>query len=481
MWSLPEPLPGPSYDLASTLARSDVARLGLEALDEYYEGTQRLSFISPRTRADLSNLRPLVINLPRLVVDSIEDRLDVEGFRLPGTEAADEELWRIWQANGLDQWSQQCHLDALVHGRSYVCVWAGADERTPRITVESARQMSVEYDPSTRTVVRAVKQWADDGLQYATIYATDFVTRYSAPKGTPQRSANWRMRSEPVPNVMGVVPVVPFVNRPRTTRPQGQSEMVDVIPLTDAIIKLATDMMISAEAHAMPRRWATGVELGGSQAEADRTSAKITQTWENADAKKVWLAQESTAQFGQFREADLSNYVQAMDSLTVRAAALAGLPPHYFGQVGENPASADALRASEAPLVKRALRKQRVFGEAWEHVMRLAVLVRDGSVADEYSEMETVWRNPETPTVAQKADAAVKLLTAGAIDREQVQEDLGYTPVQIERMADRASAAAVADVQAKVDYAGRLMAEQGLSQNAALAAAGLTIAAGLNT
>ena len=47
--------------------------------------------------------------------------------------------------------------------------------------------------------------------------------------------------------------------------------------------------------------------------------------------------------------------------------------------------------------------------------------------------LETIWRDPETRTVAQAADAAVKKLSVG-VSREQVLEDLGYSPVQIERM-----------------------------------------------
>ena len=65
--------------------------------------------------------------------------------------------------------------------------------------------------------------------------------------------------------------------------------------------------------------------------------------------------------------------------------------------------------------------------------MRLAVLVRDGVQRPGMESLETIWRDPETRTVAQAADAAVKKLAVG-VSREQVLEDLGYSPVQIERM-----------------------------------------------
>lgn len=465
-------------DFYGDFGSSQHSSLGLSALDAYYRGAQPLSYLHPEVRAAVSGrLRSMVINLPRLVVDSLEDRLDVEGFRLSGVGDADAEMWAIWQANDLDEWSQQTHLEALIYGRAFVMVWAGMDGGDiPRITVESARQMTVEYDAAQRRIVSAVKLWRAGDLEHRTVYGPDWIVRQQR----ESKKKAWVERDEPIRNVMGVVPVVPFVNRPTLLRPLGESEMTDVIPIADAINKLSTDLMVSAEHHAMPRRWATGVDLGGSDGESERVAAKVQERWTNAQAGRVWLSDSTDTSFGQFTEASLDNYVRAIDMLTARAAALSGLPPHYFGQAGENPASADALRASESSLVKRALRKQRVFGGAWERVMRLALLVQTGSTSSEMARLETIWRSAETPTVAQKADAAVKLLQASAIDTPQAQEDLGYTPEQIGRMTERAQSTATAPERARVALAKELQAD-GLSENAALAAAGLMQAAALNS
>ncbi|WP_308258594.1 recombinase family protein [Saccharothrix obliqua] len=59
---------------------------------------------------------------------------------------------------------------------------------------------------------------------------------------------------------------MPIVNRPRTRRRRtapprlGRSELAAVLPLSDAACKVATDMMISGEYHAMPRRYALGFD-----------------------------------------------------------------------------------------------------------------------------------------------------------------------------------------------------------------------------
>ena len=64
------------------------------------------------------------------MVDSIEERLNVEGFRLGGSLTADADAWSIWQDNCLDAESQLAHSEALVLGRSYLMVWGDDDGDT---------------------------------------------------------------------------------------------------------------------------------------------------------------------------------------------------------------------------------------------------------------------------------------------------------------------------------------------------------------
>jgi hypothetical protein len=181
----------------------------------------------------------------------------------------------------------------------------------------------------------------------------------------------------------------------------------------------------------------------GSEGAAERTSTEVQQKWIDAPASKLWIASDPATTFGQFPESTLEGFVAAIDTLTQQVAAVSGLPPSYLGIHGSEVASADAIRSSEATLVSKARRRQRAFGGAWEDAMRLAVLVRDGVQRPGMESLETIWRDPETRTVAQAADAAVKKLSVG-VSREQVLEDLGYSPVQIERMTGGAPVPTVA-------------------------------------
>ncbi len=151
-------------------------------------------------------------------------------------------------------------------------------------------------------------------------------------------------------------------------------------------------------------------------------------------AGRTWLAEDPQVTFGQFPGSDLSGFTNAIEALTSHLAALAGLPASYFGLTTVNPASANAIRSSEATLVAKARRRMRAYGGAWEEALRLAVATRDGRFDPRLNRLETVWKDPESRTVAQTADSALKLVAAGIVPVEQALEDIGYSPTQIDRM-----------------------------------------------
>ncbi|MGE5828827.1 MAG: phage portal protein, partial [Micromonosporaceae bacterium] len=121
----------------------------LKALNDEYELLSPRSYMHPEILKEIGDrLEQVVIAWPQLVVDSVEERLDVEGFRLPDQAEADDDLWRVWQENNADETSQQGRVDALVMGRSYMCVGANeADPDTPLITFESPLEMYADIDP----------------------------------------------------------------------------------------------------------------------------------------------------------------------------------------------------------------------------------------------------------------------------------------------------------------------------------------------
>lgn len=421
--------------VSSALVRLDTKLAGLipglDRVDRYFEGEQPLKYMAKAMQSEIGDrVSQLVLNWLRFGAEAYENRLDIEGFRYQGSSSSDAELWRMWQANDLDEQGQQAHLDALVLGRSYVIVGSGdSDGSDPVVTVESPFQVFAERDPRTRRVSAAVKRWQEgegkETVQRATLYLPDSTESFAADKGA------WLSTGKADEHELGRVPVVPLVNRPRILRPDGLSEFQDVIPIADAANKMATDMMVSGEYHAMPRRWAAGLK---AEDFVDKDGNPIS-AW-SRDAGTLWGSENEQIKFGQFQESDLAVFHNSIKLLAQLASQMLALPPHYLSFVGDNPASADAIRSSETQLVKRVERKHTYFGGSWEDVQRLVLRIKTGEWDDAARTLETVWRDPSTPTVAQVADATVKKVQTGIVPIEQARIDLGYTQTQRDNMLE---------------------------------------------
>ena len=107
------------------------------------------------------------------------------------------------------------------------------------------------------------------------------------------------------------------------------------------------------------------------------------------------------------------------------------LPAHFVGVLTDTPASADALRASEASLTARAEARQATFGRAWEQVARLMIAVRDERDPNMIEDIRVLWADAATRSVAQEADAVVKLYQAGLLPTSYAPSKLGYSDDEI--------------------------------------------------
>jgi SPP1 Gp6-like portal protein len=426
-------MPEEPPDIAARLERKLVYGSTTRArLDRYYEGKARLASLGLSLPPEMRRLST-VVNWAALYVDALEERLDLEGFRLAGAADADARLWEWWQANDLDEESQLAHLDALVYGRAFVTVGAAPDDGAPPvIRVESARHMAADFDPYTRQVTAALRVLAEGPedephdrpedhpvtpARAARLYLPDRTIALERASG----AGRWAVAGEDV-HRLGRPLVEMLINRGRAGERSGRTEMRDVIELTDAACRTLTNLQGAQEMLAVPQRYVLGAR------EEDFTDAhgNPIPAWEAYIGRFLMLTNEA-AKAGQFPAADLRNFTEVMNLYAQLVASVTGLPPHYLGQSTENPASADAIRSSEARLVKRAERKQRAFGGAWERVMRLAMLV-EGMDPARGAAMETVWRDAATPTEAARADAVTKLVAAGVLPIEAAWEQLGYSP-----------------------------------------------------
>jgi hypothetical protein len=402
----------------------------LEDAGSYYDATYRLQTVGLSTPPDMRVLTA-AIGWPRMYVDSIEERLDVEGFRLAGKSEADEQLNDWWQINGLDEESGLAHLDALVYGRSFVTVAAPtkADEPgVPLIRVESPLNMWVETDPRTREVTQALRLYTKQGeklSKWATLYLPDSTIPLIF------NGQRWVPDGPVINHRLGTVPVVPLFNRERLSDRQGMSEITpEIRSFTDAAARTVMNMQAAAELMAVPQRVFFGVrpeEIAGTGSEREVLDAYLA---------RFLAFEDDTAKGMQFSAADLRNFTEVLDQLAKHVASYTGLPPQYLSFQSDNPASAEAIKSSESRLVRKCERKARMFGGSWEKVMRLGNLVLGKEVSTDLQRLETIWADPSTPTYASKADAVTKLYAngLGVIPKERARLDLGYTDAEREEM-----------------------------------------------
>lgn len=391
-------------------------------LDRYYTGTQPLAFLSPEAKTALGGrFGVMASNIPRLAVTALAERLRITGF------IGDPELWADWIRCDMDQLSGVAHREALLLGDSYVMVWADQLGQ-PKVTVESAKQVAVQLDPGTRQITAAAKRWNTDKTTEAVLYLPDRIVRLRANQtGATTQGFN---TVDEFANPLGVVPVVALRNSDRILDEYGSSEVDDLRPLVDALNKSLADMMVTSEFVGRPRRWATGIELVEEPApeEGDEAAEVVNPIPEGA---RAMISESPDAKFGQLAAADLAGYEASVRVILGQLMAVSTLPAHYLGQLTQQPTSADALRAAEASLTARAEARQATFGRSWEQVAKLMIAVRDGRDPQLVEDIRVQWADASTRSVAQEADATVKLFQTGLLPATYALAKLGYSSDEI--------------------------------------------------
>ena len=414
---------------------------GLDELvffDDYYTGNHPLPWLAPQARDEFRRiLRMTRSNYMGLVCDATAERASVEGFRFG--EAADDDTWRIWQANNLDSDSDQAWLEALIGGRSFFLVAPNkADPKTPHVWVEHASQCVVEYEPGTNRRVRkaGLKVWDDDwtGEVHATLYLMDggklWLYKYRADKPKSGGEVkNWRPREVqgekwPAPGGMDKLPLIEIPNNPRLLT-GGVSEMFDLTDIQDRINKTLADRLITQDYGAFPQKWA----VAWPNEDDDGNPNTI-----DVGRNRMVTTEVQETKFGQWEAAPLDPYSAAKREDVKDIASRSRTPAQYL--LGEmSNVNGETLKASESGLVSKVTQRRRPWGEAAEEAMRLARSLAGLSAGDEES-METIWTDPQYRTEGERTDAAVKRLVSGIASRRQAREDVGYSATQIKRLEE---------------------------------------------
>lgn len=387
----------------------------------YYLGTQRIEqlglAIPPSMRRFL-----VIVNWPRVVADTIERRQNVRSLVLPGQEMTDPVLRAIWDANNMDADLSLFNLDRLIYGRAYMSVGANEDDPdAPLMHVESPREVTALIDIRKRRMDAACRFYGEDengtSPTNVTLYLPDqtiWVEKGKDGKWTEVDRDQHRL---------GRVPMVLHLNRRRSGSYVGESELSDIIPLTDAGARALTNLQFAQEAHGIPRMFMTGVAQGDF-IDAEGKPIPKFEAYFNA----IHTLSKPESKVGQLDAADLKNFETAVNLYGKQAATVTGFPARYFGQHTTNPPAEGAIRADEAQLVESVERQNSAVGTTLGWATALAYRFATGEWVTG-NRIRVDWHDPATPTYAQRADAIMKLRSGEnpVISREGVWDELGWS------------------------------------------------------
>ena len=418
----------------------------------HFAGAGPMSYLAPEARASLGNrFDHFNINLVRLTVTSLAERLRLSGWG--GTDGDAAQV--IWQRDDMDVRIRQAFNEALLLGRSELFVWP--QNGLARISVESAQQTAILADPGDRCPTSALKRWNTRSTTESLLLTPDAIQHYRASAGATV--GGFELVSEEA-NPLGEVPVASLVNADTLPLYWGltaatafaypergpfmgaavRSEVWDVIPIAQAITKILMDMLVTSERLARPARWATGLELverprinpDGTPV-LDTNGDPIIDVVSPIDLTDMTITAEAAdAKVGQLEGASLDSYQKAVSVLVSMLQAVAALPAHYLGQLQNQVPSADGLRAAEASLVAKVEEKQLAFSAGLRRAMQLAIACETGR--DPRSvDVNPQWCDASNASMAQEADAVVKLYGAGLLPQSYALRKLGYSEAEIEQ------------------------------------------------
>jgi hypothetical protein len=436
----------------------------------YFEGKQPLAYATDQWKKfHQDRYREFSDNWCGVVGRSPVDRQRIDGFRLGSSTDVltddERELWDDWNRNELGAQSNQGFLASTIAKRSAVLVW-GDENDEPEVSWEHPAQVVVDYSADGRgRRVAALKAWQEDGVEYATLYLPDEVWKFERPtyQATEQSgfvlpqsvmttTGGWTPRMVenehwPLPNPLGEVPVVEWLNRPMLGG-EPISDIAGTIAMQDAINMLWAYLFTAADHASMAARVVLGAEppkVPILNETGQVIGTKPAQIEDLAEHRLLFLPGKdgNKPEIDQWDAAKLDVFTSVIAEAVAHIAAQTATPGHYLlsNEKFAN-LNGDALTAAEVPLATKVANQQTHFNPAAKETARLMALVRskkDLAAAIRVTDGRRFvqWKDPAMHSLSQVADAATKDRAVGLSLRTVLETRYGMTEPEIERELDR--------------------------------------------
>ncbi|MET9861969.1 phage portal protein [Streptomyces smyrnaeus] len=393
----------------------------LDRIDAYSRGEHDDPYMPPHAddeyrllaKRSISNWMPLLVNTPA-------QALYVDGFRpgkpdaaLPPPAASSTSAeWAHWQRSRLDARQAAIYKGALMFGHAFTLT-----EKTKKGVVTKGlsprRTAALFEDPANDdtpvAALTVVSKPKDDTPGKAVLwdghnrYEVSFKS-YTDSKGLRVGAGKRHGATE--------CPVTRFA---ASVDLEGRTVGViePMIALQNRINQTIFDLLVAQTYTSQEVRTVSGMappvkrnpETGEPVLDENGNPQPIPM---NHNARRFLFAEDPDAKFGSLPGGPLGGLIESVDMSIRHFSAMSQTPPHHLlGQIAN--LSAEALLAAETALARKIAEFRASFGESWERVFRLAgELDGDTSSAENFTG-EVIWRDMESRSLAQAADALGKL------------------------------------------------------------------------
>lgn len=375
-------------------------------LKRYYDGDQPLVFTQSRLREVFGRAGARFIqNWCAVVVNAVTDRLVFKGWDATGKQVQ-KELNTLYKKHRVQKISRKVHLDAVISGDGFVMFDLIDSVQIP--FYNSPEQVAVIYSEENPNLVEfgvKVFRSRDNKTVKLNMYYPDTIMKYEG-KTNAINEKNMVLL-DTIPNPFKKVPIVHFHN--------DVIDIPNILTLQDAINKTFSDMMVVSEFGAFPLRWIiTNADISDLKANP-QTFLQIPKG----------ASDEEKSQIGEFGSANTVGYLDTMDKLANSIAVISRTPKHYFMNTGAN-ISGEALRAMEAPLVKKITQIQEELADGWIEFVQMLYAITE--------EVTCVWSPVETEQM-ETTSKVMQILKSIGIPLVTILKRFGWGEDEIEQMA----------------------------------------------
>lgn len=202
--------------------------------------------------------------------------------------------------------------------------------------------------------------------------------------------------------------LVPVIYRPDARRPFGHSRISRAcMEIQQAALRTLKRSEVTAEFYSFPQKYVTGLSQDN----------EMMEKWQATISSMLQFTKDDDGDHpipGQFTTQSVAPHMEQLRIYASLFAGETGLTLDDLGFVGENPSSADAIRASHENLRLAAKKSQRTFGTGLLNVGYLAACVRDDFpyLRNQFYLTKAMWEPVFEPDAAQLSgigDAAIKI------------------------------------------------------------------------